>query len=207
MIDVCMPWRAQPARLPAFEHVTAWWREHGYRVVLGDSHHQPFNRAAARNAAARKATGDVLVFSDADTIPDLLAVDTAITAARRHGGVWWPFTEYRYLAATVQPGDNLASAAAEEIYPASVGGTLVVRRDVFAELGGFDERFREWGGEDRAFELAAAALATVNRIPAVAYAFNHPADRNMRGPWRTLLQEYRIAYRRQRMREYLDSRA
>lgn len=150
-----------------------------------------------------QSDADIVIVADADTIPDLLALETAVYAAHRHGGVWWPFTEYRYLADTVQPGDALSTAPTEQEYPNSVGGLLVARRSEYWALGGFDERFTEWGGEDRAFELAAAHLSTIHRIPGTVYAFNHTANRDMRGPWRQHLNLYRQAARTGRIAEVI----
>jgi glycosyltransferase involved in cell wall biosynthesis len=196
-IDVCVPWRPTPDRIAAFERVITWWTDRSFNVVLGDSSAERFNLSAARNSAVGQATSDVVVVADADTIPDELALDTAILACERHGGVWWPFTEYRYLAPDAGvDGADLAAAPVAERYPNSVGGLLVIRREEYWRLNGFDERFTSWGGEDRAFELAASRLSTIHRIPGIVFAFNHTADRNMRGPWRRHLEMYRDAARR-----------
>lgn len=206
-IDVAMPWRPTPDRIPAFEHVTAWWAGNGYRVILGDSDPTlPFNVSAARNTAVQQATTDVVIVADADTIPDPAALETAIYACQRHGGVWWPFTEYRYLAPSVQPGDDLTTALTEHIYPNSVGGLLVIRRDDYSRLGGFDEqRFTSWGYEDVAFRIVAESLSSIHRVPGVVYAFNHQADRNMRGPGRRAIDEYRQAARTGRLHELIST--
>jgi len=206
-IDVCMPWRPTDDRTPAFEYVRKWWEDYGYHIILGDTDHEKFNLSAARNAAVKQATTGLVIVADADTIPDALALETAILACQRHGGVWWPFTEYRYLADTVKPGDILdANTPFDKTYPNSVGGLMVIRRAEYWELGGYDERFTAWGGEDKAFEYAAAGLSSTHRVPGVVYAFNHYADRTMRGAWRVILEQYRAAARQQRMAEYLASR-
>jgi hypothetical protein len=38
------------------------------------------------------------------------------------------------------------------------GGTIAIRRDAFFELGGFDEGFVDWGGEDDEFYDRCGAL-------------------------------------------------
>ena len=204
-IDVCVPWRSQPDRVAAFQHVTALWRNAGFNVILGDSSpDRPFNLSRARNSAVEQATTDVVVVADADTVPDMNAVQTAIYACRRHGGVWYPFTTYHYLSATVTPGDDLNEAPAEQVYQHSVGGLFIIRRTDYWRLGGFDERFQGWGGEDTAFHLAASHLSTTHRIPGTVYAFNHTADRNMRGPWVQHMARYRQAARRGTLEQFIQ---
>jgi hypothetical protein len=206
MIDVAMPWRPQPDRIAAFDYVTDQWHAHGFNVITGDSDHEGFNLSAARNVAVGRCSSDIVIVADADTVPDFNALDTAILACQRHGGVWWPFTEYRYLADTVKPGDRLENAPIADEYPNSVGGLFVIRRADYWRLGGFDERFDRWGWEDRAWELVVTQLSSFHRIPGTVYAFNHYAERNMRGPGRLLVEEYRRAARSRRMAEYIAKR-
>src|SRR5512135_1302320 len=71
---VCMPWRGgQEWREYLFGLVKPHYEKMGFEVVTGDSDPDlPFNRSAARNAAAAAAgDADVYCFIDADTyIPE-----------------------------------------------------------------------------------------------------------------------------------------
>ena len=92
--------------------------------------------AANRNAGARAASGDFLVFLDDDCIPerDLLA---GYARALR-----LDVAAYEGRITCKAAGD----VAADDVSREPHGGTLwscnfAIRRDVFAALGGFDERF------------------------------------------------------------------
>jgi glycosyltransferase involved in cell wall biosynthesis len=91
--------------------------------------------SAARNAGARIAPDDVLVFVDDDDIP----------------GAGW-------LAALVAPLSD-ASCGLSRCYAAGVDhlsfvpGTFAVRKDVFDAAGGYDERLREAEGGELGLRL------------------------------------------------------
>jgi hypothetical protein len=200
-VMVCIPWRPQPHRLAAFERVVGWYEDHGYQVVLGDSHHETFNLAAARNAAVRAAgDAEIVVVADADTIPEARALMRAIRRATSQPMVVYPFEHYVYLG-DVDPAtvdlERLAELPHEQTYTHSVGGLLVVQRQLYWELGGHDEGFRRWGYEDTAFEIVAETLARTDRITGSVYAFGHEADRDMSdaNPGRSRIQLYRYARR------------
>lgn len=196
-IDVCIPWRSQPDRVPAFKRVKAWYEDHGYNVITADSRkHETFNVAASRNLAVSKATSDVVVVADADTIPDEDALETtfAYLIAHPDAGVVYPFDRYRYLtpeSVELPQSDWVV----DREYQSSVGGMIVCRRDTYWSLGGQDERFSRWGYEDNAFHLAASTLSQVDRIAGVVYAFGHDADRDLssENPGRSRCQLYRFA--------------
>ena len=117
-------------------------RERGVTVV-----HEPVQLIArARNAGARRASGDVLVFVDADVIvpPEFLiliqeamsdpaciggGVDTAWRArrlsVRLYLGAWWLLVRLTGMV---------------------LGAAQFACRDAFEEVGGYDER--TWIGED-----------------------------------------------------------
>ena len=118
--------------------------------------------AAARNIGASHATGDLLLFCDADdeVAPGWLAacvsaLETADAAVgsfdfeRLNGGGTGPTTSY--------------STDHFKFLPAGLGANLAVRRAAFLALGGFDEGMR--AGEDIDFcwrlQLAGRSLATV----------------------------------------------
>jgi GT2 family glycosyltransferase len=123
--------------------------------------------AAARNAAARLATGEVLVFLDMDCIPTPgLVADYAGFMAEFDGLL---MGEVMYLpggATAAWDYDRFASVAVRhsdrrgppprgvEIcadYRCFWSLNFAMRRDTFLALGGFDERYSGYGGEDTDF--------------------------------------------------------
>ena len=185
-----------------WEYVRAWWT----RLAIGPIHEgdggSPFNRAAARNAAARLAGDwDVAVFADADTImfdPTPLAL--AISAAATSGKVILPHDQY--VALTPRGTSRLLYGHAWQDYvkvrrEAAPLGIVVVPRSAWDTLHGFDERFTGWGGEDVAFRIAAQALSGLVRLPGTIVHLWHPVDATKRVYIRTrggpLRQRYREA--------------
>lgn len=114
---------------------------------------RPINPAAARNAGAKFAQGDICCFTDADC---LAAPDWIERIVARHtqgaqvvgGGVALPGSGYWTLC------DNLAgladfmewSPAGERAHLPSLN--FSIRRALFEAVGGFDERFTRPAGED-----------------------------------------------------------
>jgi glycosyltransferase involved in cell wall biosynthesis len=111
-------------------------REHGATVVPV-THRQI---AATRNAGARAANGEVLIFVDADTVVSEAAVRAAFEAIRRGavgGGCAFRFDGrvplyVRMLAPVAVPFYRAAGLAS--------GCFLFCTRDAFRAAGGFDER-------------------------------------------------------------------
>ncbi len=123
---------------------------------------------AASNAAARLAQYEVLIFLDGDQLasPELLAAH--LDVHRRYGVVfvqgWYPLAQgydrhgaslmyERSLQRSVAPIDS-AHATTPHIWSANIS----CRRESWDKIGGFDETFREYGGEDTDFGLRIAAL-------------------------------------------------
>ncbi|WP_345440166.1 glycosyltransferase [Microbacterium gilvum] len=141
-------------------------------VVLVRQEDRGFRLAAVRNLGAAHASGDVLVFLDADTAPEpsfvrelarlpALAPDCVAIGRRRHAAL-----------SDAPPGADLARAAAgrelpepawlaegyrrsrdlrdadDRSYRFAIGAVVACAREMFAETGGFDESFTRYGGED-----------------------------------------------------------
>ena len=110
-------------------------RELGARVV----HLCRRQIAAARNAGARAAAGDLLVFVDADTIVNPPVVRAALEAVRDGavgGGSRFRFDD------PVPPYGRVVAAVAGPLYRAmrlASGCFLFCTREAFAAAGGFDE--------------------------------------------------------------------
>jgi hypothetical protein len=175
---VCMPWRPQPDRQKAYERVIAFWAHFGYRVITADSQpDQPFHVGQARNNAVKRATTERVIIADADTIPDIAAVEKSLNC---DNGITYPFTTYRHIAGHAVGRADLMTAPVEKEYRRSVGGLFVTRRDLYWQLGGMDERFEpRWGYEDNAFHIVAGTLSRVERQAGLVFSFDHAAERDL----------------------------
>lgn len=162
------------------------------QVLIGykDMTTEPFNRAAARNSLAKQAKGGVLVFLDADSVVPAAQLQQAVAQATSRGWAL-PYDHYYNLTnkgsarlygvytgtPTAFPPDEIEHVfpSAQDPEPA-VGGCVVVTKVIFDRVHGYDERFKGWGEEDRAFVLALEKLsAPMLRIPGPLYHCWHPA--------------------------------
>ncbi|MBG6179157.1 glycosyltransferase family 2 protein [Arthrobacter sp. CAN_A1] len=144
-------------------------------VHLPPSSTGALNLAAARNAAAAAASTDILIFLDVDCIPATTLCRTLLLDLADAGGI--VMAQPRYLSAAGTPthdGDAglmrasiphhartaLAPANGEPPTPTdryelfwSLGFTVTA--DDFRRIGGFDEAFTGYGGEDTDFSFTA----------------------------------------------------
>jgi glycosyltransferase involved in cell wall biosynthesis len=123
-------------------------REHGARVV--SVHHRQI--AATRNAGAREAEGDVLIFVDADTEVSRGAVRSAVEAMR--GGAVGGGCAFRFDGRLPLYG-RLLEAITVPLYRAmglASGCFLFCTREAFCSVGGFEEEL--FGAEEYAMSRA-----------------------------------------------------
>ncbi len=148
------------------------WEARGWPIHEG--HHGPdegpFNRARAVNRAARAAGAwDVALIIDADIwVPEhraRLAVKRATATGQLSYAhtAWWGTTGVTcadLLAGRLDLDDWDAwpDDAWHVRNPLSNSCCLAVRRDLWDRIGGYDERFQGWGGEDWMFYDAAITL-------------------------------------------------
>jgi hypothetical protein len=117
----------------------------------------PYNRAWTFNAGAPSAAAPLLVLHDNDF---LVPADYARELVRRHDEGWEVIDLKRLMiyltreaSETVARERRIAPDLAVERVTQNLnaGGSVAVDRKTYAELGGFDEAFVGWGGEDNEF--------------------------------------------------------
>jgi hypothetical protein len=191
-----LPWQdsGDPHRRESFEFVSAHLARifPGVDIATHASGHTPFNLAACRNGLASEAMFggyDVMLLCDADLILDPDGAHAAVNAAmsETRSGLHLPFHSYRAL--TPKGRRMVLDGAAPDTAPAiaefdwSVGGAMVCRPDTWWLLGGQDERFQGWGGEDTAFYCASLTLlSNYTRHQGTAYHLWHPSNQDPEDP-------------------------
>ena len=145
-----------------------------------------FGLARARNAGARAAAHDILLFLDADV---LVEADWLVAHARWHHTVADVVTVGRYAdvaaagvdpeairgrlgsladmfsasAAVPRPGEehllrtNMLTTRADDPYRALLGGNFGIGHPFYEQVGGHDESFQRWGLEEIEFGYRAHA--------------------------------------------------
>lgn len=126
----------------------------------------PFNKAWGFNVGYRHAGGNVLAFGDADMIMKRGALAACFEACRRRSDAINPYDNMIDLtpeeSEIIFQGnyDVEVTRRIEELnrtgkgeFTCFCGGIFLIRRTAFEVLGGFDERFLGWGGEDDAMTL------------------------------------------------------
>lgn len=172
-IVVCIPWLVGTdcEWRRRGEKWTSWfWADRGFTVIKGSG----VNRSAARNAAANQALQDsaeVLVFADADFYAQAEQVEKTAELAKLSGtfvhGFTWHWRHFRNSAPFATEGEKH-----NMVLP---GGLFAVSGKCWEKVGGFDERFDGWGGEDKSFLYACDTLCgPPERVCGPAFHIWHP---------------------------------
>ena len=179
-ISLLVPFKADNARrAETWEWLSAYWVTElpGAELIIGTSDHVPFCKTEAVNSAAAKATGDVVVILDADCYVSgdvIVGAANDIRDARQEGKKLW-FVPYRFFyrlsdansrsLMSMDPKQPPRYFAAPPDYQLSdmasytkvnrghwYGALIqILPREAFDLVGGMDERFAGWGGEDVSF--------------------------------------------------------
>jgi glycosyltransferase involved in cell wall biosynthesis len=153
-------------------------RGHGVELSFAAQSHR--GAAGARNHGAQLADGDVLLFCDDDIVvqPDHLRAHLAARAARTDALVngTWEFTAAVHEALALTPfgryrlelerrfRDEATGRMLEDgcVEMTTIGSwDLSLRRELFWDLGGFDDRFPVAGAEDQDLSLRARAAGAL----------------------------------------------
>ncbi|QNU27141.1 glycosyltransferase [Geobacillus sp. 46C-IIa] len=167
-------------------------------ICVGISDEEPFNRAQAINLAAKQATRDIFIIVDGDIFCDPHVMKEAVEQAVNAP---WVIPFRKIVRIGEESSRNLLNepptwpvevADVDIIHTSEftyLGGLNIISRDHFMEVGGFDERFSGWGGEDDAFSCAVNTLCgrykrlehTIYHLwhPPVGYENNPNGERNL----------------------------
>ncbi len=129
-------------------------------------HGLPYNRSWAMNAGARIANGKLLVFHDNDMlVPEKYAAE--LWRRYESGNQTINLKRFVFYLDEVETREffdsgvlNPGARSEAIVQNLEAGGSVAVDRDSFFELGGFDESFLGWGGEDNEFWQRATTRKT-----------------------------------------------
>ncbi|MDQ0246203.1 putative glycosyltransferase involved in capsule biosynthesis [Bacillus fengqiuensis] len=157
----------------------------GVEICVGENFDEIFSRSKAINAAARKATRNVYVLADCDVIYD---PDLIVEALHLLQQAPWVIPFNRVLDISKEKTEKLIQTEPEWplpsieahcqegfMAPSFAGKINIFSREAFENVGGFDERFVGWGGEDDAFVNAMNTLCgPFARLNKTIYHLWHP---------------------------------
>jgi hypothetical protein len=167
----------QSSRRDAEPVIPSWVRYVHRQVPEGT----PYNRSAAFNEGVRCARGSLLVLHDGD-----LLVPSRYAAEAQHvASEGWRFLDLKRFLFYIDEDatgqlfstGELPAGVAPVITQNARGGSIVVTREAFESIGGFDDEFSGWGGEDNDFwDRASAAGGTYGYGYLPFVHLDHPAQ-------------------------------
>ena len=186
--------RQQRFDLSTVEVLVVGLDEHGLvqedGLVRSISTGSPKPPAVARNMGAAESGGDLICFTDADCIP---SQDWLSTLLSRHqepkvtvvgGGVAFPSDNYWRLAdniSTFHPYLHTAPPGTREQLPSL---NLSVQRQVWEQVGPFDERYPKAAGEDADWTMRARLAGHRLHFEPNAVVSHVPERTTFRDLWR-----------------------
>lgn len=203
-VSILVPFRDEEGstRLINWQWLEKRWRfqfPDAELVVGTDPEGIPFSKSIAVNHAYRQATGDVFIIADADSWCEPGHIKRAINYALSKGVMVVPWVNaYRLTKkhsvqilkmdpATTDPVSQEMRRGIEDYTPApsTAAMVVVITRDDFERVGGFDPRFKGWGAEDVSFALACRTLVGNTKIMlGESFALWHQRPRvNQRRVW------------------------
>jgi predicted glycosyltransferase involved in capsule biosynthesis len=161
-LGLVIPWREQPSRIKPLEAVLDWYKTNliDIEVFYSDRPGEYWNAAASRNDGVKRAQEahcDVIIINDADTLPEIEPLLKAIEECQKDNMIHNPYRLCKYFDKDMT--DKIFQGAdiklvKHKLYTEANGGIYVCTPEAWWSVGGMDEKFIQWGGEDSAFELA-----------------------------------------------------
>lgn len=164
------------ARLPS-------WVRYEHTPVAAD---YPYNRAWTLNAGVQLARGPIVVLHDNDMlVPRRYAAELLARVADGARFVDLKrFTFYLHEDQTRRIFDGAALRPAPSVIVQNLrGASIAATREAYREIGGFDEEFLGWGGEDNDFWDRAEAAGGVDDFGYLPFVhlFHAPQPEKLEG--------------------------
>lgn len=167
-----------------------------------------FNKSRAMNAGYKIARGKVLVFGDADMVMPINKLMVACVGCEKTFAAINPYVNVVDLSPALSetfnpvelPPDDTPSVSGPNRFGAGeflcfAGGIFVIRKAFFEQLGGMDESFCGWGGEDDAMSIKINRTTRDHAVAQSGTAFHLWHPRCARGDTEInvrLLEHYRV---------------
>lgn len=157
------------------------WEENGYGPIIESDSEGEWSRGEAINRGVAQTDAEVFIVADADVVfaswdqPQMaatlaLANGTLAYAHKTHNMVPWEQTQE--IMAGAQPTREMAEQSVDD----TMSSCWAITRKSWDVIGGFDERFIEWGAEDWAWFAACGTLLGIDRVEALSFHLWHPRD-------------------------------
>lgn len=166
MVSLILPFATvDPRRQQIFDWVLERWHRlfPDWEIIVGSDDEEPFNRSRARNNAFLVSTGDLIIVSDADTITTPQNIQQAVDLIEGLNRPWVVAHDIYYSLTEsftdrllreepdMDLGDMQSWTSNWRMVNKSEAGVLVMPREAYEAVGGYDERYKGWGYEDNAF--------------------------------------------------------
>ncbi|MEA2236543.1 MAG: hypothetical protein QOC81_1267 [Thermoanaerobaculia bacterium] len=157
----------------------------------------PYCRSWAFNVAVRQAQSDILVFHDNDVlIPERFAYEAVERVTEGYSFVdlkrfmfYLDADDTARVFVTGSPPKGVAARVVQNL----MGGNIVARRDAYDAIGGFDESYIGWGGEDNDFADRADVVGGVYRFGYMPMLhLEHPPQPGKSAQTSEAIQRYRV---------------
>lgn len=138
-----------------------------YIHLFADSKDQPYNRSRTFNAGASAARGKLFVFHDNDMLVPTCYADELLEHLGRGYEVinlkrFIFYLTKSHTEKVIDSGRITFQSPEFVLQNLTGGGSLAIEKDAYYRIGGFDEGFVGWGGEDVEFWDRAQTLNVNN---------------------------------------------
>jgi predicted glycosyltransferase involved in capsule biosynthesis len=159
-----------------------------FELCLAEDNEPVFYKTKAVNQAAKKAHGYIFILADADIFFNSQIILKALEKIDSDNLSWvMPYIDYLPLSANqtekmliIKPDKEIKimDKQVKGVRRNCPAGLIMITKEAFFDIGGYDERFKGWGCEDTAFYITANTLLhPAIRLPEKIYHLWHPKEK------------------------------